>query len=87
MVKEKERIDEYVKQQIVRHKIHYNPLETRDFIDIYLHHVNNNTDSDIPGTVAYVYISLVLFIFYVKLIIYCLKPTKYKLLKRFLTLI
>jgi hypothetical protein len=44
LVKEKERIDEYVKQQIERHKIHYNPLETRDFIDIYLHHVNNNSD-------------------------------------------
>jgi hypothetical protein len=70
-VKEKERIDEYVKQQIERHKIHYNPLETRDFIDIYLHHVNNNSDSDIPGIVAYAYIFhwFILF-FYVKLISY-----------------
>ena len=49
LVKEKEKIDDYVKKQIEKHKVNYNPSETRDFIDIYLHHLYNNSERDIPG--------------------------------------
>ncbi|XP_052057805.1 cytochrome P450 2B5-like [Mytilus californianus] len=45
---EKEKIDDYVKKQIEKHKENYNSSETRDFIDIYLHQLYSENESNIP---------------------------------------